>query len=66
MSADTEYKRLIDAAKERATFGFLALAQRALQDTDRNMVRLLSEAKSGLDQSALMAVRHQRTLIQPG
>ena len=58
MSADTEYKRLIDAAKERATFGFLALAQRALQDTDRNMVRLLSEAKSGLDQSALMAVRH--------
>jgi hypothetical protein len=58
MSADTEYKRLIDTAKERATFGFLALVQRALQDTDRNMVRLLSEAKSGLDQSALMAVRH--------
>lgn len=58
MSADTEYKRLIDTAKERASFGFLALVQRALQDADRNMVRLLSEAKSGQDQTALMAVRH--------
>lgn len=56
--SDTEHKRLIATAKERALFGFLALVQRALQDTDKNMVQLLSGAKSGLDQSALMAVRH--------
>lgn len=53
-----EHKDLIATAKERALFGFLALVQRALQDTDQNMVQLLSGAKSSLDQSALMSVRH--------
>jgi hypothetical protein len=56
--ADTEYKRLVDTAKERAFFGFLALAQRALQDTDKNVVQLLGSAKSGFEQSALQGVRH--------
>ncbi|NEX62296.1 DUF1631 family protein [Noviherbaspirillum galbum] len=56
--ADTEYKRLIETAKERAVFGFLALSQRALQDTDRNVAQLLGAATSGVGQSALMGVRH--------
>lgn len=55
---DTEYRRLIQAAKDKALFGFLAVVQRAIQDADRNVVGLLSEAKSGLDHSALTAVRH--------
>lgn len=55
---DTEYRRLIQAAKDKALFGFLAVVQRAIQDADRNVVTLLSEAKSGLDHSALTAVRH--------
>ncbi len=56
--ADTEYKRLIQSAKERALFAFLAVVQRAIQDADRNIVNLLSSAKSGADQSALTSVRH--------
>ncbi|HZW22041.1 DUF1631 family protein [Noviherbaspirillum sp.] len=56
--ADTEYKRLLQAAKERALFGFLSVVQRAMQDTDKNIVEMLAEAKSGLDHSALTSVRH--------
>jgi len=56
--ADIEYKRLIQAAKDRATFSFLALVQRAIQDADKNIVEMLTEAKSGLDQTSLMSVRH--------
>ncbi|MFC7516922.1 DUF1631 family protein [Herbaspirillum sp. GCM10030257] len=56
--AETEYKRLLQAAQDRAQFGFLAVVQRALQDADKNLVELLVKAKSGLDQSALTGVRH--------
>jgi len=56
--ADTEYKRLLQAAKERALFGFLSVVQRAMQDTDKNIVEMLAEAKSGFDHSALTSVRH--------
>jgi hypothetical protein len=55
---ETEYRRVVDAAKERALFGFLALIQRAMQDADKNLVQTLSGASSGLNQSALAAVRH--------
>ncbi|RZI42722.1 DUF1631 family protein [Herbaspirillum sp. HC18] len=56
--AESEYKRLIDAAKDRALFGFLAVVQRAMQDADKNIVEMLSVAKSSIDRSALNAVRH--------
>jgi hypothetical protein len=56
--ADTEYKRLIQTAKERATFGFLAVVQRAMQDADKNIAELLIFAKSGPEQTALTSVRH--------
>lgn len=56
--ADTEYKRLIQAAKEKAQFGFLAVVQRAMQEADKNIVEALARPKSGADQSALMSVRH--------
>jgi hypothetical protein len=55
---DTEYKRLLQAAKERALLGFLSVVQRAMQDTDKNIVELLAGAKSGLDHSTLNSVRH--------
>lgn len=56
--SDTEYKRLLDSAKDRAFFGFLALLQRAMQDADKNAGTLQSGATSGLSQSALMSLRH--------
>lgn len=56
--AETEYKRLLQSAQDRAQFGFLAVVQRALQDADKNLVEMLVKAKSGLDQSALTGVRH--------
>jgi len=56
--AETEYKRLLQAAKERALLGFLSVVQRAMQDTDKNIVELLAGAKSGIDRSALTSVRH--------
>lgn len=55
---DTEYKRLIQSAKERASSGFLALAQRAMHDADREIVESLGRARSGADQTALTSVRH--------
>ncbi len=55
---DTEYKRLIDSAKDRALFGFLGLVQRAIQDADKNIVQLMAGAKSSLDQTALTSLRH--------
>ncbi|HJV82825.1 DUF1631 family protein [Noviherbaspirillum sp.] len=56
--ADTEYKRLIHSAKDKALFGFLAVVQRTMQDADKGIVDLLLAAKSGLDQTALTSVRH--------
>lgn len=56
--ADTEYKRLLDSAKERAFFGFLALVQRAVQDAEKNAGTQQSGAASPLSQSALMSIRH--------
>ncbi|MGH8809850.1 MAG: DUF1631 family protein, partial [Noviherbaspirillum sp.] len=56
--ADTEYKRLIQSARERATFGFLAVVQRAMQDADKNILEMLVFAKSGPEHSALTSVRH--------
>lgn len=56
--ADTEYRRLLQAAKEKAQLGFLAVVQRAMQEADKNIVELLAKAKSGADHSELMAVRH--------
>jgi hypothetical protein len=55
---DTEYKRLIDSARDRALFGFLGLVQRAIQDADKNIVQLMAGAKSSLDQTALASLRH--------
>ncbi|WP_168204804.1 DUF1631 family protein [Noviherbaspirillum sp. UKPF54] len=55
--ADTEYKRLLDSAKDRAFFGFLALIQRAMQDADK-AAGTQQAAASGLSQSALMSLRH--------
>lgn len=56
--ADTEYKRLIQASKERALFGFLAVAQRAIQDAERAVAEQQSDARSGSERTALTAVRH--------
>lgn len=56
--ADAEYRRLLDTASDRAFFGFLALVQRAIQDADKNIVTLLSEAKSKSEQAALTSLRH--------
>ncbi|HJV85110.1 MAG TPA: DUF1631 family protein [Noviherbaspirillum sp.] len=56
--AETEYKRLIQSAKDKALFGFLAAVQRSMQDADKGIVDRLLAAKSGLDQTALTSVRH--------
>ncbi|GIZ51661.1 DUF1631 family protein [Noviherbaspirillum aridicola] len=56
--ADTEYKRLIQVSKDRALFGFLAVAQRAIQDAERAAADQQSAARSGADRTALAAVRH--------
>lgn len=55
---DTEYRRLIQAAKDKAQLGFLAVVQRAMQEADKDMVESLAKAKSGVDQTALTSVRH--------
>lgn len=55
---DTEYKRLIQVAKEKAQFGFLAVVQRAMQEADKNIVEAQARPTSGIDQSVLMSVRH--------
>lgn len=56
--ADTEYKRLIQASKDRALFGFLAVVQRAIQDAERAVVEQQAAARSGTERTALTAVRH--------
>jgi hypothetical protein len=56
--AEPEYKRLIQSAKNKALFGFLAVMQRTMQDADKGVVGLLADARSGLDQSVLTSVRH--------
>jgi hypothetical protein len=55
---DTEYKRLIDSARDRALSGFLGLVQRAIQDADKNIVQLMAEARSGSDRTELASLRH--------
>lgn len=55
---DTEYKRLIHSAKERASSSVLSLVQRAMQEADRNIADAQAHARSGADQSALNAARH--------
>jgi len=55
---DTEYKRLIDSARDRALSGFLGLVQRAIQDADQNIGQQMAEARSGPDRTALASLRH--------
>lgn len=55
---DTEYKRLIDSARDRALSGFLGLVQRAIQDADQHIGQLMAEARSGPDRTALASLRH--------
>jgi len=55
---ETEYKRLIDSARERAFFGFMAAVQRSIQDADRSIVRGMALARTNAEQSALSALRH--------
>ncbi|TFV94918.1 DUF1631 family protein [Oxalobacteraceae bacterium OM1] len=55
---ETEYKRLIQSSKDRATFGFLALVQRAMQDAEKDIAQRMIEARTPLEQSTLSAVRH--------
>lgn len=55
---DTGYKRLIDAARDRAFFGFMALVQRAMQDADRLTGESMAKAKSSLERTALTSLRH--------
>jgi hypothetical protein len=56
--ADTEYRRLIQAAKDTALAGFLALVQRAVHDADNILVDQLTGAKPGVSQSELVALRY--------
>lgn len=56
--SDTEYNRLLEAAKERALFGFLALIQRAMQEAERTACERMSGASSSLEHSTLTALRH--------
>lgn len=56
--AATEYKRLIQASKDRALFGFLAVAQRAIQDAERAAADQAASAASGNERTTLAAVRH--------
>jgi len=48
---------VIQLAKERAQFGFAALAQQMLQDADERIVQLQVEVRSGSEQYALVAGR---------
>ena len=48
---------VIQLAKERAQFGFAALAQQMLQDAEERIVQLQVEVRSGSEQYALMAGR---------
>jgi len=47
-------KRVIQLAKERAQFGFGALAQQMLQDVEQRIVQLQTEAAYGSEQFALV------------
>jgi len=49
---------VIQLAKERAQFGFAALAQELLQDADEKLVSLLQSVRSGGDQYAMVAARN--------
>jgi hypothetical protein len=49
---------VIQLAKERAQFGFAALAQELLQDADEKLVSQLQTVRSGSDQYAMVAARN--------
>lgn len=55
---DNEYKRLIQSSKERALFAFLALMQRALQESDKETGQKLPGTPSGCEQADMTAVRN--------
>lgn len=50
---DTEYKRLVETAKERACLGFQQLVRHALQDAGTNIVQQLLKVRSDHEQSPL-------------
>ncbi|HJV74289.1 MAG TPA: DUF1631 family protein [Noviherbaspirillum sp.] len=54
----TEYQRLIQLAKERASSGFLGLVQRAIQDADKGIGDALTNGKSASEQAGLNATRY--------
>lgn len=56
--AETEYRRLLQTAQDKALFGYLAVVQRAMQDADRSLAEFQVTAKSGSYQTALTALRH--------
>lgn len=56
--AETEYRRLLQAAQDKALFGYLAVVQRAMQDADRNVAELMVTAKSSNRHAALTGIRH--------
>jgi uncharacterized membrane protein YgcG len=49
---------VIDLAKERAQFGFAALAQQLLQDADEKLLEQMQSSRSGGDQYAMLAARN--------
>lgn len=49
---------VIDLAKERAQFGFAALAQQLLQDADEKLLEQMRNVRSGNDQYAMVAARN--------
>lgn len=55
---DSEYTRLLQAAKEKAQFGFLAAMQRAIEDAENNVLRLQMDATSGADRTVLISASH--------
>lgn len=54
---DTEYKRLMRAAKDSALAGFLIAMQEAILETDRSVGEMMRFAKSSVEKTAFSAVR---------
>lgn len=55
---DTEYKRLVETAKERAFLGFQQLVRHALQDAGTNIVQQLLKGRSDHEQSPITTARN--------
>lgn len=53
----TEFQRLIQLAKERASSGFLGLVQRAIQDAEKGIADAQANGKSASEQATLNTVR---------